>query len=434
MILSSMNRRKFIAGMLKSVASLLTFYPFSKIVNASPLTLDPRQRIPNPFTTPDGRPLLICVNGDNYGQMLQTGLATLGGLQLLINNNQAVLIKPNCVYTEEYPTTSDIDSVVSTIEAVQAVSSGNVNVGDGGAINNEQIYDFLGIEEAVFNAGANLILFEDTYNVRRNTWPQEIPDFEVWSDLYDSPVLINLCALKRHYAAFMTCAIKHHIGAVAGPNRQDTRGYLHNFDDQSYEFLTTIAEIAGLVNPELTIVDARQIMAINGPLRSYGGEIRDCGKIIISGDMVAADAYCAGVMDEYDETFDANWINDTLQRAVDLNLGIADLEQVEVIELDQTTVDDFTDQSLPSRVKLHQNYPNPFNASTHIRFDLPSREHVKIEVFDILGRKVTTLTDAVYEKGSHQVSFNASNLSSGTYYYRLTTSVIAERKALVLTK
>jgi len=428
------TRRGFLKSLLSCAAALFAFGPLAKYIRADTATLDPRTRRPNPYIMPDGRPKLICVTGNDYDRMLQAGLAALGGLNLLVNNNQDVLIKPNLVYTEAYPTTSAIGSIVSTIQAVQAVSSGAVNVGDAGGIDNQQIYDYLNIEQPITDTGANLLMFEDTYLVRRGTWPDEIPDFEIWADIYDTPILINLCSLKRHYAAFMTCAIKHHVGTISGPNRVDTRGYLHGFDDQSHEFLTTLAEIAGLVNPELTIVDARQVMAINGPLLSYGGEIRDINKIVICGDMVAADAYCAQLMMQHDETFDSSWVNQTLQRAVDLNLGTADLSQVEIIETEQTAIDNQLDSSKPGRIMLHQNYPNPFNASTSISFTLPERTRVSIRVYDILGREVASLADRHFDSGRHVLMFRANGLSSGTYYCKLSSPGITLKKAMVFVK
>jgi len=428
------TRRNFLKSLLKGAATLLAIGPLAKFIRADITTLDPRVRRRNPYVMPDGRPKLVCVTGDSYDRMLQAGLAAIGGLDLLLDNNDNVLIKPNFVYTEAYPTTSDIGSIVSTIQAVQAVSSGTVNVGDAGGIDNQQIYDFLGIEQPIIEAGANLLMFENTYDVRRNTWPEEIPDFEVWTDIYDTPVLINLCSLKRHYGAFMTCAIKHHVGAISGPNRVDSRGYLHSFDDQSFEFLTTLAEIAGLVNPELTIVDARQIMAINGPLLMYGGEIRDMNKIVICGDMVAADAYCAQLLEQYDETFDSSWINQTLQRAIDLELGVADLSQVEIIETEQTSIDNLSDILKPGRIILHQNCPNPFNAVTSISFTIPERTRVSLKVYDLLGREIACLADRYFDSGKHVLLFDGNGLSSGTYYCNLSSSEITLKRAMVFIK
>jgi predicted outer membrane repeat protein len=68
---------------------------------------------------------------------------------------------------------------------------------------------------------------------------------------------------------------------------------------------------------------------------------------------------------------------------------------------------------------LCQNYPNPFNASTKIKFELPETEKVKIEIFNLLGQKIETLLNKPIPAGSHQVEFNARNLPSGVYLYRI---------------
>lgn len=68
---------------------------------------------------------------------------------------------------------------------------------------------------------------------------------------------------------------------------------------------------------------------------------------------------------------------------------------------------------------LSQNYPNPFNPSTMIKFSLPVDSYVKIELFNALGEKVDELTNRDYSIGNHEISFDASNLSNGVYYYTI---------------
>ena len=88
---------------------------------------------------------------------------------------------------------------------------------------------------------------------------------------------------------------------------------------------------------------------------------------------------------------------------------------------------------LPTQITLHQNYPNPFNPTTVISYELPQVADVQLQVFDMLGRQVATLVDGTVQAGTHQVTFDASNLSSGVYIYRLhTAEYILTRKLTVL--
>lgn len=87
----------------------------------------------------------------------------------------------------------------------------------------------------------------------------------------------------------------------------------------------------------------------------------------------------------------------------------------------------------PISVKLEQNYPNPFNPSTTIRYSVPQNQHVRIDVFDLLGRRVNTLVDGNVAGGHHKIKFDASGLSSGMYIYRLQTpGYVLTRKLTVI--
>ncbi len=88
----------------------------------------------------------------------------------------------------------------------------------------------------------------------------------------------------------------------------------------------------------------------------------------------------------------------------------------------------------PQELQLMQNYPNPFNPETTIEFQLNNPSHVKLDVFDMLGRKVATLVDEHRQTGLHKINFNAYNLPSGTYYYQLKTGNNIEQKKMILLK
>jgi hypothetical protein len=78
--------------------------------------------------------------------------------------------------------------------------------------------------------------------------------------------------------------------------------------------------------------------------------------------------------------------------------------------------------STPEIFELVQNYPNPFNPTTTIGYSIPESGEVKIGVYDVLGRKIKTLIDEYKQNGSYEVTFNAKDLSSGVYIYRITAS------------
>ena len=88
----------------------------------------------------------------------------------------------------------------------------------------------------------------------------------------------------------------------------------------------------------------------------------------------------------------------------------------------------------PDEFILEQNYPNPFNPTTTIEYSIPMAGLVTIKIFDILGREVTTLVNEEKQRGNHLVKFNASNLSSGIYFYRLQAGNFMSEKKLILLK
>jgi hypothetical protein len=88
---------------------------------------------------------------------------------------------------------------------------------------------------------------------------------------------------------------------------------------------------------------------------------------------------------------------------------------------------------MPKQFWLSQNHPNPFNPTTTIEFSIAKRTHVRIAVYDILGREVSTLIDETKDTGTHRVTWDASDASSGVYFYTIQSrEFVATRKMLVL--
>ena len=99
-----------------------------------------------------------------------------------------------------------------------------------------------------------------------------------------------------------------------------------------------------------------------------------------------------------------------------------------------TSINDDIGSSLPTSFALAQNYPNPFNPETVIEYSLAQAGQVKLEVFNVLGQKVSTLVEGSKPAGNHQVEFDASIYPSGIFFYRLTQGENSQTKKMVLVK
>ena len=85
-------------------------------------------------------------------------------------------------------------------------------------------------------------------------------------------------------------------------------------------------------------------------------------------------------------------------------------------------------------MSYHQNYPNPFNPETKIRYQLPTASKVVIKIYNILGSEVMELVNEQKEAGIYEAEFNASNLSSGTYIYKISADNFVQTKKMILLK
>ncbi len=96
-----------------------------------------------------------------------------------------------------------------------------------------------------------------------------------------------------------------------------------------------------------------------------------------------------------------------------------------IVELNLIAVNDF---------RLEQNYPNPFNPSTTISYQLPKAEFVTVKIFDAIGNEVKTIVKENKPAGVHEVNFDASQLSSGIYLYRIDAGTFHQSKKMLLVK
>jgi len=107
-------------------------------------------------------------------------------------------------------------------------------------------------------------------------------------------------------------------------------------------------------------------------------------------------------------------------------------ESISYSEFGITSVED--ENIISNTFKLEQNYPNPFNPTTNINYTLPSNQYVRLAIFDILGNEVDLLVDGTKPGGDNNITFDASNLSNGVYYYQLKAGDLIQTKKMILLK
>lgn len=152
---------------------------------------------------------------------------------------------------------------------------------------------------------------------------------------------------------------------------------------------------------------------------------------------------------------DTNWVPVTNQKifTVEITGNIDSMRwsnnSIQRTKLYKFPYDEFTDstyhiidrmtsisnnKSIPVKFSLSQNYPNPFNPNTQINYIIASNGQVILKVFDILGKEVTTLVNEKQNPGSYSVNFDAANLSSGVYFYKLISGNYSDTKQMFLIK
>ncbi|UCE64968.1 MAG: T9SS type A sorting domain-containing protein, partial [Candidatus Zixiibacteriota bacterium] len=125
----------------------------------------------------------------------------------------------------------------------------------------------------------------------------------------------------------------------------------------------------------------------------------------------------------YDSTYEATlFVHNNTPATPEIEVEINGVTGVEEIS------------GLPKVYSLAQNFPNPFNSRTSINFALPQQSDVKIEVYNVLGQKTATLAEGLLPAGGHTVIWDASDVASGVYYYKLSAGDYTSIKMMTLLK
>lgn len=146
-------------------------------------------------------------------------------------------------------------------------------------------------------------------------------------------------------------------------------------------------------------------------------------------DYASADAFDQHVSDYAPHWWGAQWVDPNFEKYF--------MYRAVVLSDISTSIEVSEDLSIAKTYRLEQNYPNPFNPQTTITYSLPEKSRVKIEIFDVLGKRVSTLFDADQVAGEHNLIWNGVDqfekaVSSGIYFYQLRTDNFSQTKKMIL--
>ncbi|MFZ5764623.1 MAG: DUF362 domain-containing protein [Thermodesulfobacteriota bacterium] len=301
-----MNRRQFIRDVFLWSAGLTLVVPHFRIGPAALAAKGPG-------------PLVSVARGEEYASLVTRVLEPLGSMAAFVRPGDRVVIKPNIGWDRNPDQGANTHPLVVQAVATLAIGAGakKVQVFDRTCNEERRCYASSGIEEAIRGLDDRRVRIEHIDS--RKFVPVHISrgkalsEWEIYKDALDCDCYINVPVAKHHGLSRLTLGLKNTMGVIGG-----NRGRLHHDLGQS------LADLATVVQPKLTIIDASRILLRNGP---QGGDIADVKKtdtLIASTDPVAADAYATTLFGMEPEEIEST------VAAYRMGLGEMDLARIRV--------------------------------------------------------------------------------------------------------
>jgi uncharacterized protein (DUF362 family) len=285
---------------------------------SQPAETAPRRQ---PAAAPSGDQAYLAVaRGADPAEITKRAMAALGGIERFVKPGQDVIIKPNiCVdyHPPEYAATTNPTVVATLVSLCLGAGAKRVRVMDmplGGTP--ESAYAVTGIGDAVKAAGGEMEVMS-RFKFVKTPIPEgrDIKEWEIYQDVLKADVLIDVPIAKHHSLARLTLGSKNLLGVVAKPN------------DIHRNLGQRVADLASLIRPTLTVVDAVRILTAHGPTGGSLNDVKETNTVITSHDLVAADAYASTLfgMTGSDIAY--------IKAGAEMGLGTMDLKSIKVEEV-----------------------------------------------------------------------------------------------------
>ncbi len=276
--------------------------------------------LPSAFAAEKAPTILSIAKGEAYSALVTRVLAPLGGMQQFVRPGDRVVVKPNIGWDRSPEQAANTHPQVVKAVVAQALEAGakRVLVFDRTCNEQRRCYANSGIEQAIQALDNPRAVIE--HIDQRKFIPVDIAKgkaltrWEIYKEALDCDCYINLPVAKHHGLSRLTLGLKNSMGVIGG-----NRGSLHHDLGQS------LADLATVIRPKLTIIDATRILLRNGP---QGGDLNDVRKtdtLIASADPVAADAYATTLF-----ALSPDAIESTVA-AYNMGLGEMHLERMQVV-------------------------------------------------------------------------------------------------------
>ncbi|HWQ46614.1 MAG TPA: DUF362 domain-containing protein [Longilinea sp.] len=323
----SMSRREALRWLtLTAAASLVACQPTNQAQNQPQSNAQPAEPVDNqPVNTPQtntpsaDQAYLSVVHGQDPAAITEAAVRALGGMERFVQNGFNVIIKPNiCTdyYSYEYGATTNPIVVATLVSLALGAGAGRVRVMDypfGGSA--ESAYVVSGIADAVQAAGGEMEVMNPA-KFRSTQIPDgvSISNWDIYQDVLDCDLFINVPIAKQHGLATMTAGCKNMLGVI------ENRSAIHA------QMGERIPDLVSLLRPELTVVDAIRTLMQNGPTGGSLDDVQINNTVIASHDVVTCDAYATRFLGL--TPADIPYIVHAAERG----LGVMDLNSVRIDE------------------------------------------------------------------------------------------------------
>ncbi len=230
---------------------------------------------------------LAIARGTDAAANVRRAVAAVGGMERFVKKGDRVVIKPNIGWNRlpEQAANTNPDVVAEVVKLVAAAGAGKIWVTDVSVNTAEQCFARSGIEKAAKAAGATVVHPESTAFREVDVSGKLLRTADVLYPFVDADKVINLPVVKQHGLSGATMALKNWYGVLGGQ-----RVKLHQ------NIHLSIVDLAAMVKPTLTIMDATRILLANGPTGGSLADVKRLDTIAVSTDEVALDAFGAGLL------------------------------------------------------------------------------------------------------------------------------------------